>query len=579
MTPFTATSVTASSVTASSVRTAQGQTEGAGDRPASPLAAVHNLHVSFGGREIVTGVSFEVNAGECLAIVGESGSGKSVTARTLIGLTGAGAQVTADSITFDGSSLIGLTDRQWRALRGREIGFVLQDALVSLDQLRTVGSEIGEACAAHDRFRRGPRALRRAEREEKVVELLGLVGVPEPRVRARQRPHELSGGLRQRALIASALAQDPRLLIADEPTTALDATVQSQILDVLGEAKQRGNGIILISHDLAVVARLADRIAVMRSGEIVEYGTTSEVLRRPTHEYTRNLLASIPSRTSKGTLLVTGEALTEPATASDDQPLALRVRDLRKAFAGRDNTRRSAVRGVSFDLAAGRTLGIVGESGSGKTTTARMVLGLTRPDGGTVELNGRSWSVLTDAERRVHRHEISVIYQDPLSSFDPRWDVDRILRDSLHTRGLRGVAAAARVSELLEQVGLSEAFRHRRPLQLSGGQRQRVAIARALAPEPSVIVCDEPVSALDVSIQARILDLLARLQSETGVALMFISHDLGVIHHVADDILVMRDGQVVEYGDADRVFGDPAHPYTRELLAAVPTIEEDAAVA
>ncbi|AZG47095.1 dipeptide ABC transporter ATP-binding protein [Gordonia insulae] len=545
----------------------------------APLAEVRDLHVAFGGREVVKGVSFSVTAGECLAIVGESGSGKSVTARTLMGLTGEGARITADAITFDGRSLVGLDDRDWRRLRGREIGFVLQDALVSLDQLRTVGSEIGEAWSAHHPAGFGGRRLRRAEREEKVVELLTLVGVPEPRVRAGQRPHELSGGLRQRALIASALAQDPKLLIADEPTTALDATVQAQILDVLAEAKERGNAVILISHDLAVVSRLADRVAVMRDGEIVEYGSTSDVLLRPEHDYTRGLLASVPSRTSKGTLLTSGDTVPEPAAPTGDAPPALRVRDIRKSFAAKDRSTRAAVRGVSFDLQPGRTLGIVGESGSGKTTTARIVLGLTDPDAGTVELNGRPWSALSDAARRADRHQISVIYQDPLSSFDPRWNVDRILRDSLRSRDLRGSDVDRRVSELLDHVGLSDEFRHRHPLHLSGGQRQRVAIARALAPEPTVIVCDEPVSALDVSIQARILDLLARLQAETGVALVFISHDLGVIHHVADDILVMRDGEVVEYGDADQVFGEPAHPYTRELLAAVPVIDESELVA
>ncbi|SDU21571.1 dipeptide ABC transporter ATP-binding protein [Gordonia westfalica] len=561
----------------------EDRTDDAGTR--TPLAEIRDLHVSFGGREVVKGVSFSVNAGECLAIVGESGSGKSVTARTLIGLTGEGARISAEAIAFDGRSLVGYKDRDWRRLRGREIGFVLQDALVSLDQLRTVGSEIGEALTAHSEsggssvFRnRSP--LRRAERDEKVVELLTLVGVPEPRVRAAQRPHELSGGLRQRALIASALAQDPKLLIADEPTTALDATVQAQILDVLGEAKGRGNGVILISHDLAVVARLADRVAVMRHGEIVEYGSTDEVLRNPTHEYTRSLLASVPSRTSKGTLLTSGETLPDaPRGSGADTPPALRVRDLRKSFEGRHRTVRPAVQGVSFDVLPGKTLGIVGESGSGKTTTARMVLGLTDPDSGTVELNGRPWSALSDVERRANRHLMSVIYQDPLSSFDPRWNVERILRDSLRSRDLRGKALDDRISELLDSVGLSDAFRRRHPLHLSGGQRQRVAIARALAPEPSVIVCDEPVSALDVSIQARILDLLAMLQVETGVSLVFISHDLGVIHHVADDILVMRGGEVVEYGDADRVFGSPEHPYTRELLDAVPTIEAEESIA
>ncbi len=531
------------------------------------LVDIRDLHISFRGQEIVKGVSLGVDAGECLAIVGESGSGKSVTARTLIGLTGEGAEITAEAVEFDGRSLLGLDDRQWRAIRGREIGFVLQDALVSLDQLRTVGGEIGEALSVHDG------GVARAQRPAKVVELLQLVGVPEPEVRARQRPHELSGGLRQRALIASALARDPKLLIADEPTTALDATVQAQILEVLREAKERGNGIILISHDLAVVATLADRVAVMRSGEIVEYGDVAQVLTAPQHEYTRSLLAAVPSRASKGTLLTSGANLPTAEPVADERPQVLRVRDVRKTFGGKNATSSAAVKGVSFDLLAGRTLGIVGESGSGKTTTARIVLGLTTPDSGTVDLNGRPWSSLTDSERRQHRHEISVIYQDPLSSFDPRWTVERIIADAVRVTGLRGSALDDKVTELLDHVGLSAAFRTRHPLRLSGGQRQRVAIARALAPEPSVIVCDEPVSALDVSIQARILDLLATLQAETGVALLFISHDLGVIHHISDDILVMRQGEVVESGSADDVFERPQHPYTKELLAAVPRID------
>ncbi|GAC67137.1 dipeptide ABC transporter ATP-binding protein [Gordonia soli] len=549
------------------------------ERTRTRLAEVRDLRISFDDHEVVKGVSFGIDAGECLAIVGESGSGKSVTARTLIGLTGDRAHIEADTVTFDGRSLLGLDDRQWRRIRGRDIGFVLQDALVSLDQLRTVGGEIGEAISTHSATRSGngfwSRAglVQRAVREERVVELLDLVGVPESRVRARQRPHELSGGLRQRALIASAIANDPKLVIADEPTTALDATVQAQILDVLREAKERGNAVILISHDLAVVARLADRVAVMRDGEIVESGTTAQVLSRPEHDYTRRLLDSVPSRASKGTLLTSGAQVSGTPDDRSDRPLAIRARDLVKSYTGPDGSERPAVRGVGFDLEAGKTLGIVGESGSGKTTTARMVLGLTTPDSGSIELNGHAWSTLSDAQRRRSRDQISVIYQDPLSSFDPRWNVQRILRDSLRPSGVRGVEADRRVSELLDQVGLSDAYRLRHPLQLSGGQRQRVAIARALAPEPSVIVCDEPVSALDVSIQARVLDLLATLQAETGVALLFISHDLGVIHHVSDDILVMKDGETVEHGPADSVFGNPTHPYTAELLAAVPTIE------
>ncbi|MGO3325779.1 dipeptide ABC transporter ATP-binding protein [Gordonia sp. (in: high G+C Gram-positive bacteria)] len=538
---------------------------------ARPLAEVSDLHVSFNGTEVVKGVSFTVEPGRCLAIVGESGSGKSVTARTLVGLAGNAAEITAGRVEFDGRSLLGLGDRQWRSLRGREIGFVLQDALVSLDPLRPVGREIGESLDTHRRRRLGRSA--RADRAGEVVGLLDLVGVPEPDVRARQRPHELSGGLRQRALIASGLANDPRLLIADEPTTALDATVQSQILDVLGDAKQRGNGLILISHDLAVVGRLADTVAVMRAGEIVEYGPARQILTAPTHEYTEGLLSSVPSRASKGTLLTTGARLPE-RSLDNVAPPAVRVRDLRKSFSGKNATSKAAVRGVSFDLRPGQTLGIVGESGSGKTTTARMVLGLTEPDSGTVELGGRPWSASTAAERRSRRRDISVIYQDPLSSFDPRWTVEHIVADALRGTGVRGAALDERIGRLLDHVGLSDGFRTRHPLRLSGGQRQRVAIARALAPNPSVIVCDEPVSALDVSIQARILDLLATLQAESGLALLFISHDLGVIHHISDDILVMRDGEVVEHGRADDVFERPRHAYTRELLAAVPRIDQ-----
>ncbi|WOC11388.1 ABC transporter ATP-binding protein [Gordonia sp. MP11Mi] len=536
-----------------------------------PLAEVDDLRVSFNGTEVVKGVSFTVDAGQCLAIVGESGSGKSVTARTLVGLTGDGAEINARTLEFDGRSLLGLRDREWRSIRGRDIGFVLQDALVSLDPLRKVGREISESLSTHQRRRFG--RVARTERADEVIELLDLVGVPEPHVRARQRPHELSGGLRQRALIASGLANDPRLLIADEPTTALDATVQAQILDVLNEAKRRGNGLILISHDLAVVGRLADTVAVMRAGEVVEYGTARQILTAPAHDYTKGLLASVPSRASKGTLLTNGARLDEPQPVVDG-PAAIRVRDVRKAFTGKNSTSKAAVQGVSFDLQPGRTLGIVGESGSGKTTTARMVLGLTTPDSGTVELGGKPWSELTDAERRSRRNDISVIYQDPLSSFDPRWTVEHVIADALRGTGVRGAALDDRIGELLDHVGLSDGFRTRHPLKLSGGQRQRVAIARALAPNPSVIVCDEPVSALDVSIQARILDLLATLQAESGVALLFISHDLGVIHHMSDDILVMRGGQVVEYGKADDVFERPRHQYTRDLLAAVPRIDE-----
>lgn len=549
-----------------------GQKRNAGHRRTeTPLIDVSNLRVTFGEKEIVKGVSFSVDEGECLAIVGESGSGKSVTARTLIGKTGRGAVVDADRLDFAGRDLLSFSERDWRGIRGLDIGFVLQDALVSLDPMRRVGDEIAEAISVHSSENSiGPRSRR--QRRARVLDLLKSVGIPEPEIRARQRPHELSGGLRQRALIACALANDPKLIIADEPTTALDATVQAQILDVLGVAKKRGNGIILISHDLAVVGRLADRIAVMKNGEIVESGLAGDVLQRPHHEYTQSLLDAVPSRASKGTLLTTGESLTPASTIDSTRPLAIKARGLHKKFGGKNSTSKAAVADIDIEIGAGRTLGIVGESGSGKTTVSRIILGLTEPDSGVVSINGKPWSELTERKRRDRRQEITVIYQDPLSSFDPRWDVEKILVDAVGAR-LGAEHVDERVSELLKQVGLSDEFRRRQPLRLSGGQRQRVAIARALAPRPSVIVCDEPVSALDVSVQARILDLLSTLQAVTGVSMLFISHDLGVIHHVSDDILVMKEGQAVEYGPADQVFERPVHEYTRQLLAAVPRLE------
>jgi peptide/nickel transport system ATP-binding protein len=539
----------------------------------APLVRVEDLTVAFGaGHEpVVGGVSFEVAPGECFAIVGESGSGKSVTARTLLGLAGAGAQVDATTLELQGKSVLGNRDRDWRRVRGREAGFVLQDALVSLDPLRTVGREIGETLRLHQ-F--GSRARRR----ERVLELLTAVGVPEPELRARQLPHELSGGQRQRALIASAIALDPPLLIADEPTTALDVTIQAQILDLLAAMKGRGTGLILISHDLSVVSRLADRVAVMRDGLLVEQGPVVDVLTAPSHPYTRTLLDAIPAAHRKGTRLSaaalppTDPILVRPASDG----VLLEAENLVKRFRGPDGVERTAVADVSFRIGVGETLGIVGESGSGKTTTAQLALALLAPDEGTVRLGGARWSEATEAQRRPRRRQISVIYQDPLGSFDPRWTVRRIVEDAVPAELYPEIAARRqRAAQLLVDVGLAEEHRDRRPLLLSGGQRQRVAIARALAPEPALIVCDEPVSALDVTIQAQVLDLLADLQQRLGLSYLFISHDLGVIHHVADRVLVMRDGRVVESGTAAEIFANPRDPYTRQLLASLPVAEPE----
>ncbi|RNL65384.1 ABC transporter ATP-binding protein [Nocardioides marmoriginsengisoli] len=535
------------------------------------LLAVENLRVAFGGTEVVKGISFGIRPGRCLAIVGESGSGKSVTARTLVGLTGSGASVRADRLELGPTDLRHVGERSWRGIRGSEIGFVLQDALVSLDQLRRVGDEVGEPLKLHGWGDRGSRA-------ERVVELLDAVGVPEPELRARQRPYELSGGLRQRALIASAIALDPPLLIADEPTTALDVTVQAQVLDLLAASKERGTAIILISHDLSVVARLADEVAVMRHGEIVEHGPTAEVLRAPRHEYTRALIAAVPSEHTRGTRLVAGSTSVPRTRRPIDRgrPL-LEARHLTKVFRGPDGVDRTVVDDVSFEVFAGETVGIVGESGSGKTTTARIALALLGAEGGEVRLRGNPWSTLSDRDRRPLRSRVGVVYQDPLSSFDPRWPVGRILADAL-TRGPTPPSSKEesldRIVRLLEQVGLGRQHVETGPLRLSGGQRQRVAIARALAPEPELIVCDEPVSALDVSVQAQVLDLFTDLQDELGVTYLFISHDLGVIHHLSDRVLVMKDGRVVERGTADDIFLRPQDEYTQRLLTALPRLEQ-----
>ncbi|WP_406675243.1 ABC transporter ATP-binding protein [Nonomuraea sp. N2-4H] len=523
---------------------------------AGPLIDVRDLRVSFGEHEVVRGLSLAIAPGECVAVVGESGSGKSVTARTLLGLTGPGSTVEAAAFTVAGRDALRFGPHDWRRLRGRFAGLVLQDALVSLDPLRTVGSEIAEVLAVHD-------VVPRARRAERVLELLEAAGVPEPELRAEQRPHELSGGLRQRVLIASAIAADPALIIADEPTTALDVTVQAQILRLLAGQKAAGTALLLISHDLAVVGSIADRILVMHDGRVVEEGPARDVLTRPRHDYTRALLAAVPSAASRGTRLTDGRPLARPAPTAEGGPV-LAATGLTRTYGAR-----RAVDDVSFTLRKGETLGIVGESGSGKTTLARLCMALLEPDEGGVTLLGRPWSELRERERRPLRPRIQVITQNPLDSFDPRHKVGRLVAEPLR---LPKAERRARVLDLLARVGLPQDVADRHPRELSGGQRQRVAIARALGTRPDVLLCDEPVSALDVSIQAQVLDLLAELQAEYGTAMVFISHDLGVVQHVADRVLVMKDGQVVEEGEVAEVFLRPRHPYTHELVAAVPRL-------
>ncbi|GAA2556718.1 ABC transporter ATP-binding protein [Winogradskya consettensis] len=499
----------------------------------SALVTVEDLHVSFGDVHAVRGISFTVEPGECVAIVGESGSGKSVTARTLVGLAGPGAQVRTARLELAGRDARRHSERDWRTVRGGFAGLVLQDALGSLDPLRTIGAEIGEVLRVH----------RKRDTPER---LLAEVHVPEPERRARQYPHQLSGGLRQRALIASAIAARPPLLIADEPTTALDVTVQAQILELLAERRSPETALLLISHDLAVVSRLADRVLVMKDGEIVESGPTRELLAGARHPYTKKLVAAA--------------TLTRRSPVEPREGVVLRAEGLSKAYG-----KQTVVEDVGLTIGRGEIVGLVGESGSGKTTVAQLLFGLAEPTAGTVTFEDQPWSNVRERKRRPLRRHLQLISQDPLASFDPRWTVRRVVAEAL--------PPGESPLPLLERVGLGARILDRYPRQLSGGQRQRVAIARALAPRPSLIICDEPVSALDVSVQAQVLDLLAGIREADGTALLFISHDLGVVHHLADRLLVMRGGRVVEQGPVGEVFARPAHDYTRALLAAVPTLE------
>ncbi|TBZ79410.1 ABC transporter ATP-binding protein [Rhizobium leguminosarum bv. viciae] len=547
---------------------------------------INNLTIGFPQNQranaVVHGIDLTINKGETVALVGESGSGKSVTARSIIGLSGVGANVRADRFDIDGKSVLNFGERDWRRLRGEKIGFVLQDALVSLDPLRRISQQLSDAFGRRGLFSR-PDVGRDSHA------LLRSVGIPDPERRLPQYPHQLSGGLRQRALIATAIARQPSLLIADEPTTALDTTVQKQILDLLAERRKAGHTLLLISHDLAVVSRLADRVLVMQNGRIVEEGPPGRILSNPEHPYTRQLLDAVPSAGSRGFRLspsgqpdsqhqtvrvpaAPAERLRIPLPAKhiDQQNRVLSSHNLFKRYGGAGGA--FAVNDVSFDLAAGEALGIVGESGSGKTTVAKIVLGLVEPDDGAVFIDREQWSNIPEARRRSRRASMQLIAQDALSSFDPRYTVEKIVGESLDSVGIFGGSRRDRVLEVLDAVRLGSAYLNRHPRELSGGQRQRVAIARAFAPRPRLLVADEPVSALDVSVQAQVLDLLAELQAASGTALLFISHDLGVINHLTDRVLVMKDGRIVEAGGVGHVFSAPQHSYTRALLEAVPAL-------
>jgi peptide/nickel transport system ATP-binding protein len=525
-----------------------------------PLLSVLGLEVRFGDDPpAVSNVGLSVRRGQTVAIVGESGSGKSTTAAAILGLLAPGGRITAGRIIFDGVEIASADSRRLRSIRGTGIGYVPQDPSTNLNPVWKVGFQIREALRANDLSDTKQRSLR----------LLEEAGMPDPPTQARRYPHQLSGGMCQRALIAIGLAGRPRLLIADEPTSALDVTVQRQVLDHLQKlAAELGTAVLLITHDLALAGERAEELIVMHRGQVVETGATQSLLNDPQHPYTRKLVNAAPSAQPR--------ASTAPAVEASDGGDLLTGTDLTKTYRSTHaapwrNQEFRAVDGVSFRLRKATTLAIVGESGSGKSTLARMVLGLLAPTSGTVTFDGRDVAALNRRDALAFRRRVQPVFQNPYSSLDPMYTVFRAIEEPLriHRVGNRQERRAA-VHELIDQVALPMSLLDRRPRELSGGQRQRVAIARALALRPEVLVCDEAVSALDVLVQAQILDLLAELKDVLGLSYLFISHDLAVIRQIADEVLVMQAGRVVEQAPTDKLFAQPQHDYTRQLLAAIP---------
>jgi len=527
----------------------------------APLLTLSGLHVTYRAHGVevdaVRGVDLELRPGEVVALVGESGSGKSTTAQSVIGLLPAGGAVTAGSITFAGRELARAPERVLRGIRGAEIGFVPQDPNLALNPVKRIGEQVAEVLRVHG-------LAGRREAAELAVQILERAGLSHPRARARQYPHELSGGMKQRVLIGIALACRPKLVIADEPTSALDVTVQKRVLDHLQRLTAEDNtAVLLITHDLAVAADRADRIVVMRHGRVVESGSTAAVLGAPSQPYTRSLLAAAPSL-SDGSLVGT--------RTLDDARELLRLEHIGKRFdlpGSREQT--TAVDDVSLTVRRGRTYSLIGESGSGKSTLARIAMRLEDPDRGRVCFDGTDITRLRGRALRELRRRVQLVYQNPYASLDPRLRIDEVIAEPLRAFGIGDKAARQRrVAELLDQVALPAATARRRAAELSGGQRQRVAIARALALQPELLVLDEPVSALDVSVQDQILRLLVRLQQDLGLAYLFISHDFAVVRQISDEIGVLRRGRLVEQGPTAQVFDAPRHDYTRELIAAVP---------
>ncbi|MFC5675927.1 dipeptide ABC transporter ATP-binding protein [Aeromicrobium endophyticum] len=539
----------------------------------SPLVTVADLHVGYVRRRrsvpAVAGIDLTIRSGEIVALVGESGSGKTTVANTLIGLLPDNATIGGGSVVVDGVEVVGAKERTLRSLRGSVVGLVPQDPMVGLNPTRRIGAQVAESVRL--RGVSGPQV------DAEVLELLDQAGIDDPALRARQYPHELSGGLRQRVLIAIALAGKPRLIIADEPTSALDVTVQSTILDHLERlVRDSGTSLLIITHDLAVAADRSDRVVVLQHGRIVEQGRPADILVRPAHEYTRRLIAAAPGLANGGRIVPHFDLA--PSEVATPDPI-IRLESVSKAYArpgGGD--RFLALDDVTIEVARGRTHALVGESGSGKTTALRLALGLEQVTSGRVILDGTDITGLGWKQTRPLRRTIQLVHQNPYASLDPRFTIGQSIVEPLVSFKIGDRASrAARAAELLDQVSLPSSYRDRLPSELSGGQRQRVAIARALALSPELILLDEPVSALDVSVQEQILQLLTELQERLGLSYLFISHDLAVVAQVSHTVSVLNRGTVVESGSVAQVFGSPQSQYTHQLIDAIPGQRAEAA--
>ena len=536
------------------------------------LLSVKDLSVRFrtndGAVDAVRGVSFDLSPGECLGIVGESGSGKSQSALAAMGLLARNGEAKGE-VLLDGKDLLKTSQRELLRIRGNEMSMIFQDPLTALTPQMTIGQQMREVLEIHKRIK-GKAA------DAISIDWLEKVRIPEAARRLKQYPHELSGGMRQRVMIAMAMLCGPRLLFADEPTTALDVTVQAQVLDLMDELRRdTGTAIALITHDMGVVARMCDRIIVMRYGEVVETGTADEIFYEPQHDYTKMLLAAVPRMDE----LDRGNRPVLAPVAKPDEPPVLHVDDMKIHFPirmsgglfGRTRLLR-AVDGVSFDLRMGETLGVVGESGCGKSTLARGVLNLIPPSHGQVTWLGRDVTAAEKAEMRSLRKELQIVFQDPLASLDPRMTIGASIAEPLlvHRPGMKRSEREKLVREMLGKVGLDPNFINRYPHEMSGGQNQRAGIARAIITGPKLVICDEAVSALDVSVQAQVVDLLIELQKSLGLTMIFISHDLSVVREVSHRVMVLYLGRVVEYAGRDDIYEQARHPYTRALIAAVP---------